>query len=203
MRILGLTGSIGMGKSTTAHLFRYLGVPVHDADATVHGLMGPGGAAVDAISNLFAGVEQNGAIDRQALGARVFGNDSALKQLEAVLHPQVRAAEQRFLAREARRGVKLVVLDIPLFFETEGEKRVDAVAVVTAPAFLQRARVMVRPGMTAEKFRAILARQVPDAEKRARADFLVQSGLGRAHALRQVRAIVKLVSGSDESEARG
>lgn len=193
MYILGLTGSIGMGKSTAAADFKRLGVPVHDADATVHGLLGPGGAAVEAVGALFPGIVKDGAVDRQALGARVFGNDDALKKLENVLHPLVREAEYRFLNLWMGHKAPLVVLDIPLLFETHGEERCDGVAVVTAPAFLQRQRVMARPGMTEEKFKAILAKQMPDKVKRASADFIIQTGLGRYHSLKTIKAIIKSV----------
>ncbi len=154
MRILGLTGSIGMGKSTAAAMLRALGLPVHDADATVHQLLGRGGKAVAAVDAAFPGVVVAGAVDRKALGAKVFGQPAQLKKLEAILHPLVRREEQRFLqdCREKRHDV--VVLDIPLLFETGGEKRCDGVVVVTAPQFLQTQRVMKRPGMTMARFRA-------------------------------------------------
>lgn len=192
MNVLGLTGSIGMGKTATANMFRRLGVPVHDADAAVHDLLGPGGAAVEAVAESFPGVEAaHGGIDRHALGKRVFGDEAALKALEAILHPLVRDAERDFKNRCRRAGRRLVVLDIPLLFETGADRRCDRTCVVTAPAFLQRQRVMRRPGMTETRFRQILGRQMSDAEKRRRADYLVQSGLGRHHALHQVREIVK------------
>lgn len=194
MYILGLTGSIGMGKSTAAEDFRRLRIPVHDADATVHGLLGKGGAAVDRVDKAFPGVVQDGAVDRQKLGAKVFGDDRALKQLEDILHPLVREAENKFLNQNMVRKERLVVLDIPLLFETGGEGRCDGVAVVTAPAFLQRQRVMARPGMTDEKFQAILAKQMPDSTKRASADFIIQTGLGRRHSLNIIKAIVDHVA---------
>lgn len=193
MFILGLTGSIGMGKTTAADAFRRLGVPVHDADATVHRLMVAGGLAVPAVSEHFPDCIQGGVVDRKALGARVFDDDAALKILEGVLHPLVRADEQRFLRQYARRGATLVVLDIPLLFETGAEGRCDAVAVVSAPDFVQRQRVMARPGMTAEKMAAILGRQMADAEKKRRAAFVIQTGQGRADALRTIREIVRLI----------
>ncbi|HEY0523752.1 MAG TPA: dephospho-CoA kinase [Stellaceae bacterium] len=194
MIVLGLTGSIGMGKSTAAAMLRRLGVPVHDADATVHRLMAPGGRAVPAVSAAFPDVlTPTGGIDRRALGARVFGDRAALRRLESILHPMVGAAERRFLARQARRRARLVVLDIPLLFETGGDRRCDAVIVVTAPPFLQRARVMRRPGMTEGKLAAILAKQMPDAEKRRRADFVVPTGLGRDAALHRLAAIVRVM----------
>ncbi|MGB0681316.1 MAG: dephospho-CoA kinase [Magnetovibrionaceae bacterium] len=197
MIILGLTGSIGMGKSTTANMFRYFGIPVHDADATVHDLMGPKGAALDAVETAFPGVVGDAGVDRKALGNRVFGDQPARRRLEAILHPLVRQRETRFLNRQRLQAKALVVLDIPLLFETGGDARVDSVVVATAPAFLQRARVMARPGMTVETFQSILAAQMPDQEKRARADYLVQTGLGRAYALRQVRALVRLFTETD------
>jgi dephospho-CoA kinase len=194
MKVLGLTGSIGMGKSTAAAMLRRLGVPVHDADATVHRLMGAGGAAVPRIEALFPGVTKNGAVDRPELGRRVFADPAALRRLEAILHPMVRDEERRFLARQRRRGVRLVVLDVPLLFETGGQRRCDKVAVVSAPAFLQAQRVLKRPGMTAARLAAVRAQQMPDAEKRRRADFVIPTGTGMAPALRRLRAIVRMMS---------
>lgn len=191
MIVLGLTGSIGMGKSTAAAMFREEGVPVHDADATVHQLMGPKGSAVAEIESVFPGVAGSAGVDRKALGARVFEDDGALRQLEAILHPLVRRAERAFRSRQRCLGKSLVVLDIPLLFETGGDARCDVVAVVTAPAFLQRRRVLSRPGMTETRFQQVLAKQMGDREKRERADYLIQSGIGRHHALQQVREIVK------------
>lgn len=190
MVILGLTGSIGMGKSTAAGMFRYLGVPVHDADASVHRLMVPGGAAFDPIISVFPDVLKGGRIDRQILGAIVFADSDALKRLEAVLHPLVRAEENRFLKLNRLAQRSLVVLDIPLLFETAGEKRCDHVAVVSAPKFVQRQRVMARSGMTDAKFSAILAKQMPDREKRRKADFIIPTGLGRAVTFATIRTIV-------------
>ena len=193
MIILGLTGSIGMGKSTAARMLRRFGVPVHDADRVVHGLLAKGGAAVAAVETAFGPeVIRDGAVDRPRLGARVFGDRAALGRLEAILHPLVRRAERRFLALAAARRAKLVVLDIPLLFETGGQRRMDATVVVTAPAFIQRLRVLARPGMSADKLDAILRRQTPDAEKRRRADFLVQTGLGKGPALRRLKRIVTI-----------
>jgi dephospho-CoA kinase len=191
MIVLGLTGSVGMGKSTAAAMFRRLGVPVHDSDAAVHRLLARHGAAVEAVATEFPGVlRPEGGIDRAALGARVFGDAAALKRLERILHPLVRRSQQRFLAaaRAARRP--LVVLDIPLLYETGGERRCDAVIVVSAPPFLQRARVMARAGMTEARFRAVLAKQLPDAEKRRRADYVLSSGLGRAVTFRRLTRLV-------------
>lgn len=192
MIILGLTGSIGMGKSTAASMLRRMGVPVHDADATVHALFGPGGKAIAAVAAAFPGVlGADGAIDRKALGAKVFGDDAALKRLEAIVHPLVRAAERDFLARQRRRRTRLVVLDIPLLFETQGERRCDVVAVVSAPAFLQAARVLARPGMTRQRLDAVLAKQMPDGDKRRRADVVIPTGLGKNPAWRRLRLLVE------------
>lgn len=193
MIVLGLTGSIGMGKSTTADLFRAAGVPVHDADATVHALYR--GPAVAAIEAAFPGTTREGSVDRAALGARVLGDDAAVKRLEAIVHPLVRAAETAFLDGARSRGRRVVVLDIPLLFETGGDARVDAVVTVTAPADVQRARVLARPGATVETFERILARQMPDAEKRRRSHFLVDSGRGLAPARLQVEGILRACRG--------
>jgi dephospho-CoA kinase len=178
--ILGLTGSIGMGKSTAAGMLRQMGVPVYDADAAVHRLQAPGGIAVPPIEAAFPGVVKNGVLDRQALGARVFGNKEALRKLEAIVHPLVAREQRRFIRRAALNREPLVVLDIPLLFEGRGERRVDGVLVVSAPAFLQRERVMARPGMTAEKFAGILKQQVPDSQKRRKATVVIPTGLGLA-----------------------
>lgn len=190
MVILGLTGSIGMGKSTAAGMFRYLGVPVHDADSSVHHLMAPDGAAFEPIISAFPDVLQDGRIDRQILGPIVFADSDALKCLEAILHPLVRGEENRFLKQNRLAQRPLVVLDIPLLFETAGEKRCDQVAVVSAPEFIQRQRVMARSGMTEAKFSAILAKQMPDREKRRKADFIIPTGLGRAVTFAKIRTIV-------------
>jgi dephospho-CoA kinase len=188
MFILGLTGSIGMGKTTTAQLFAGEGVPVHDSDAAVHRLYE--GEAVGAIEAAFPGTTANGLVDRQKLGAMVVGDVAALKRLEAIVHPLVRQSETRFLEQARARGEKIVLLDIPLLYETGGDQRVDAVVVVTAPADMQRRRVLTRPGMTPEKLDALLAKQMPDSEKRARADFIVDSGGGLEAAREQVRNIL-------------
>ena len=198
MIILGLTGSIGMGKSTAAGMFRRMRVPLFDADAEVHRLLAPGGAAVARVETAFPGVrDAAGRVDRRRLGQRVFGNPSDLRMLEGILHPLVRAAERRFVWRGRARGERLVVLDIPLLFETGGDRRCDYVLVVSAPAWLQRQRVIRRPGMTRDRFAAILRAQTPDQEKRRRADFVVTSGLGQAVTLRQMRAIVRILRGGD------
>ncbi len=193
MLVIGLTGSIGMGKSSAAVMLRRLGLPVHDADAAVHKLMAQGGAAVAAVEAAFPGVVQDLQVDRGRLGAKVLGDDAALKRLEAILHPLVRAEARAFLAKHARQRRPLVVLDIPLLFETGGDALCDAVIVVSAPLFAQRARVLRRPGMTEAKMQAILARQLPDAQKRRRADFVVQTGLSKGRTLRQLAAIVRLL----------
>jgi dephospho-CoA kinase len=203
--ILGLTGSIGMGKSTAAAALRRLGVPVFDADAEVHRLLAPGGGAVAAVAAAFPGVRREaGGIDRQALGRLVFNNPAALRCLEEILHPLVRTAERRFVARVRSRRERLAVLDIPLLFETGGGVRCDYVAVVSAPARLQRERVMRRPGMSAARFAGIRAAQMPDSEKRRRADFVVPTALGRGESYRQLAAIVRrLRAGEVPSRKRG
>lgn len=190
MFVLGLTGSIGMGKSTAARMLAAMGAPVCDSDAVVHRLLANGGAAVPAIDAAFPGVVRDGAVDRRGLGAAVFGDPEALKRLEGILHPRVQEAQRRFLARAARHGVRVAVLDIPLLFETGGERRVDRTVVVTAPFAVQKARVLARPGMTPEKFAAILRRQMPDVEKRRRADFRVPTGNGRLTTRRALRGIL-------------
>ena len=180
-----------MGKSTAAREFRRLRIPVHDADKAVHRLLGRGGQAVGAVAEAFPGVLKDGAIDRAALGRLVFADPEALKRLEGILHPLVRTAERRFLARARRRRRKLVVLDIPLLFETGGQARCDKVLVVSAPRRIQLARVMARPGMTAERLAGVEARQMPDAEKRRRADIVIETGLGRRHSLAKLRRELK------------
>lgn len=194
MIILGLTGSIGMGKSTAAGMLRRLGVPVHDSDAAVHRLIGPGGRAVAAVEEAFPGVVVDGAVDRPALGAKVFGDPAALKRLEAILHPMVSEEKGRFLRREAARRTKVVALDVPLLFETGGDRGCDATILITAPPFIQAARVLRRPGMTKERLEEIRARQMPELDKRRRADFIVQSGLGYRLTLQRLTAIVRLMS---------
>jgi dephospho-CoA kinase len=192
MIVLGLTGSVGMGKSTAAAMLRKLGVPVHDSDATVHRLMAPGGAAVAAVARAFPKVlAAGGGIDRAKLGRRVFGDAAALERLERILWPLVRRSQQRFLQNARARRLPLVVLDVPLLFESGGEQRVDQIVVVSAPAYLQRARVMSRPGMTEERFAAILRQQMPDSEKRRRADVVVPTGLGRAVTFRLLARLVR------------
>jgi len=192
MFIIGLTGSLGMGKSTTARFFAEQGVPVHDADAVVHRLYE--GEAAAAIEQAFPGATSLGKVDRNRLAALVLDDPAALKKLEAIVHPLVQAAEQRLLAQARSRGEKVAVLDIPLLFETGGHERVDAVVVVSAPAEVQRSRVLERPGMTIEKLDAILGRQMPDAEKRLRADFVVDTSHGFEATRAQVRAILNAVA---------
>jgi dephospho-CoA kinase len=192
MFILGLTGSLGMGKSTTARFFAEQGVPVHDADAVVHRLYQ--GEAVNAIEAAFPGTISGGKVDRNKLAERVLGDAAALKQLEAIIHPLVHEAERRLLAEAEARGEEVAVLDIPLLFETGSDRRVDAVVVVSAPPEVQRARVLERPDMTIEKLESILAKQMPDAEKRRRADFVVDTSSGFDAARAQVRAILDAVA---------
>ncbi|MBT3237451.1 MAG: dephospho-CoA kinase [Rhodospirillaceae bacterium] len=194
MVILGLTGSIGMGKTTVSRYFRSLGLPVYDADAEVHKLMAKGGRAVKAIEETFPDVARKGTINRVALGKQVFGDAEALRRLESILHPLVWQAERRFLGNAARHGVPVVVLDVPLLLEAEADKLCDAVVVVTAPPFVQKPRVMSRPGMTEERFQAIMEEQMPDAEKRMRADFIINTGRGKSDGLRQAKSIVKVTS---------
>jgi dephospho-CoA kinase len=192
MFILGLTGSIGMGKSTTAGFFREAGVPVHDSDAVVHRLYE--GEAVAPVEAAFPGVTVDGRIDRTRLAAQLVGRPDAIKRLEAIVHPLVRAVSQRFVEDNARSGTRIIVLDIPLLFETGGEKNVDAVVVVSAPADVQRARVLGRPGMTAEKLDALLTRQMSDADKRARAHFIIDSSRSFDSARAQVLSVLRAVS---------
>ena len=193
MIVLGLTGSIGMGKSTTAVMFRDLGVPVHDSDEAVHRLYA--GQAAALVEAAFPGVVRDGVVDRHELSRRVLGDGAALKRLEAIVHPLVRADADAFIAQHRAAGTALVVLDIPLLFETAGRHRVDKVAVVTAPPEVQRARVIARPGMTEQKFAAILAEQVPDAEKRRLADFIIETGEGLDAARAAVADIVRELAG--------
>ena len=188
MIVLGLTGSIGMGKSTTAKMFTDAGVPVHDSDEAVHRLYA--GEAAPLIEAAFPGTVRDGVVDRTELSRHVLGDATALKKLEAIIHPLVRANANAFLDRSRNAGAPIAVLDIPLLFETNGRGRVDKVVVVTASADAQRQRVLARPGMSEQKFEAILAKQVPDAEKRKRADYIVDTGDGLAAAREAVRAII-------------
>src|ERR1700676_127294 len=192
MFILGLTGSLGMGKSTTAGFFAEAGIPVHDADAVVHRLYE--GEAARAIEAAFPGTTTAGKVDRIKLAARVLDDPAALRQLEAIVHPLVQAAEGRFLADARARDAKIVVLDIPLLLETESHHRVDAVVVVTAPSETQRRRVLERPGMTPDKLDALLARQMPDSEKRRHANFVVDTSHGFEAASEQVKEILRAIA---------
>jgi dephospho-CoA kinase len=194
MFILGLTGSIGMGKSTTANFFAEAGVPVHDSDAAVHRLYQ--GDAVAPVEAAFPGVAVDGQIDRVKLAGQLIGEPDAIKRLEAIVHPLVRAATQRFVQAQAAKGARVILLDIPLLLETGGEKSVDAVVVVSSPPEVQRARVLARPGMTAEKLDALLARQMPDAEKRARAHFVVDTSRSFDSARAQVHGILRAIASS-------
>ena len=192
MFILGLTGSIGMGKSTTAKFFAEAGVPVHDADAAVHRLYE--NEAVPLIEAAFPGTTSGGQVDRERLAKRVLGDAAAIKRLEQIVHPLVAEVRERFLREAEASGAKVAVLDIPLLLETGGDARCDAVVVVSAPGDVQRTRAFERPGMTEEKFAAILAKQMPDAEKRARADFVVDTSQGYETARTQVRDILARVA---------
>jgi dephospho-CoA kinase len=191
MITLGLTGSIGMGKSTAAADLQVLGVPVCNADMLVHQLLAKGGEAVEAVAQTFPETLVAGQIDRTLLGKAVFHDKEKLAALEKILHPLVVTKENAFIAEQKKNGAKIAVLEIPLLYETGAESRCDKVMVVTAPGFIQKYRVLKRPGMTAEKFHNILALQMPDREKRARADFVVQTGLGNVYSRWQIRNIVR------------
>lgn len=190
---IGLTGSIGMGKSTTAQMFREAGIPVYDADAAVADLYVRGGAAVEPLEAAFPGVTRDGAVDREALRLRVLGDDAAMTRLNAVVHPLLGRDRLEFHRQAEASGADILVFDIPLLFETGGERNMDAVVVVSAPADIQRARVLAREGMTPERLDAILARQVPDADKRARADFVIDTGQGLDVAREGVRRVLAAV----------
>lgn len=189
--LVGLTGSIGMGKTETAKMFTKLGIPVYDADAAVHRLYEPGGAAVPEIEERFPECVVDGRVDRVRLGERVTADKDAFKTLEQIVHPLVAREQMNFIERAGKAGAEIVVLDIPLLFETGGHARMDAVVVVSAPAHIQRARVLERADMTDEKLDRILARQMPDAEKRAKADFVIETDRGLEHAFEQVKTIVR------------
>jgi dephospho-CoA kinase len=191
MIVLGLTGSIAMGKSTAADMLRRRGIAVYDSDVGVHRLLGQGGRAVPAIAQRFPGVVRDGAVDRGALGGIVFGDAAALKALEAIVHPLIRQDQARFLRAAVRRRARVVVLDVPLLFEAGTHRLCDAALVVSAPAWLQRQRVLRRPGMTREKLAGILAKQMPDAEKRRRADAVIPTGLGKRPAWRSLGVAVR------------
>ena len=193
MLIIGLTGSIGMGKSTTAKMFREVGIPVYDADAAVADLYEAGGAAVAPLEAAFPGVTKDGAVDREALRQRVLGDDEAMSRLNAIVHPLVGADRVHFFKDAEAAGADMVVLDIPLLYETGGDANMDAVVVVSAPPEQQRERVLARPGMTAERLDAILSRQMHDAEKRARAHFVVDTSRGLEPAREQVAEIIAVM----------
>jgi dephospho-CoA kinase len=194
MFVLGLTGSIGMGKSTAAAMFRAEGIAVHDADAVVHALYR--GEAAPVIEAAFPGTMRDGVVDRGLLGARVLDDPAALARLEAIMHPLVAASRDAFLTEAEKTGASFVVLDVPLLFETGGDRKVDAVVLVTAPEAVQKVRVSRRPGMTPERLAVILARQRPDAEKRERAHFIIDTGGEFAATARQVRAILRALAGA-------
>ena len=189
--LIGLTGSIGMGKSETAKMFARLGIPVNDSDANVHAVYEPGGAAVPQIEKAFPGTVREGRVDRVLLSKALAADPSGFKKLEAIVHPLVAQVQQAFLAKAEADGADMVVLDIPLLFETGGHARMDAVVVVSAPSHIQRARVLERPGMTEDKLNQILSRQMPDEEKRAKAHYVVVTDKGLDHAFEQVQMIVK------------
>ena len=191
MKVIGLTGGIGMGKSTAARAFRRAHIPVFDADAAVHRLQAPGGAALPAIAATFPGTVTGGVLDRARLRTAVVGNEAAMRQLEAILHPQVRRMERAFLAQARRARAPAAVLDVPLLLETGGEARVDLVVVVSAPRSVQIARVRRRRGMTDEQAAAIIARQMPDSQKRRRAGLVIRTGLSRHAALRPLRRLIR------------
>lgn len=198
MIVVGITGSIGMGKTTAANMLREMNIPVHDSDASVHFLLGPNGAAVNAVARMFPETlqlddKQRPFIDRQLLGRLVFGDRKKKKQLEDLLHPMVRAESDAFKEEMAKRAHKIIALDIPLLFETGGEKRVDVTICVTAPRDVQKERVLSRPGMTSEKFDRIVAGQLPDSEKQKRADYILDSGVDREEMRLQLQKILTLV----------
>ncbi|PNG25396.1 dephospho-CoA kinase [Methylocella silvestris] len=200
MYVLGLTGSIGMGKTTTAGIFRKLGVPVHDSDAAVHALYE--GEAVAAVEAEFPGVTREGRIDRSLLGARVRDDPAAMARLEALVHPMVRRKREAFLREAAAAGQKVAVLDVPLLFETGADKEIDAAVVVSAPEAVQKARVIGRPGMTAQWLQVIMERQMPDAEKRRRAQFIIDTGRGLVEAENQVRGVLRAVAAAAAGAGR-
>ena len=202
MIILGLTGSIGMGKSEAARGFRRLGIPVFDSDAAVHKVMRRNGRAVPRIAHAFPDAVTDGVIDRQALGRHVFANPASLRLLESILHPMVREERDHFLKRMRARRLPLVVLDVPLLFEGGGDRHCDYTAVVSAPHRVQRTRVMARAGMTAEKLAGILRQQIPDAEKRRRADFVIPTGGSRRQSLRVIRGLVTMLRNTPTKQRR-
>lgn len=193
--LVGLTGSIGMGKSETARMFASLGIPVYDSDAVVHSLYAPCGAAVEPIARAFSGVVRDGAVDRTALMAALQKNSEGFARLEAIVHPLVAQRQRAFVGEVVASGAKIAVFDIPLLFETGGDSRMDVIVVVSAPPEIQRERALARPGMTVEKFEQILARQMPDAEKCLLADYVVDTGQGIEHARAQVLKIAEALQG--------
>ncbi len=197
MITIGLTGSIGMGKSATAAMFAEEGVPVYDADAEVHKLQAKGGGAVRAIEAAFPGVVKDGAVDRQTLGEQVFGDPEALNRLNGIIYPMLGSGRAAFFADAEARGCDMVVLDIPKLFETGGDARMDAVFVVSAPEAVQRERVLARPGYSETRLAGILANQMPDAEKRAGADFVIDTSQGFEHAREQVRRVIAAIRAGD------
>jgi dephospho-CoA kinase len=199
MIIIGLTGSIGMGKTTAGAMLRRLGVPVYDADAAVHQIFARGGGAVEPVGEAFPGTLKDGAVDRDALSKAVLGDPEKLKRLEAIVHPQVHKVQRDFLRRAARRRADIVALDIPLLFETGGEDRCDVTILVSAPRDVQARRVLARPGMSEEKFASILSHQMSDYEKRKRADFIVLTGLDKGRTMGQLASIVRTLRGREGS----
>jgi len=195
MLLIGLTGSIGMGKSETAKMFARLGIPVYDADAAVHQLYAEGGAAVAPLEEAFPGVVKQGTVDREELSKRVLGKPEELKKLESIVHPLVGQVQRDFLMKAMEEKQPMVVLDIPLLFETGGRERVDVIVVVSAPYEVQRERVLERPGMTPEKFDTIFAKQTPDAEKREGADFVIETDKGLGPAFEQVKEVAEKLKG--------
>ena len=193
MFVLGLTGSIGMGKSTAANMFKLLGVPVHDADSSVHYLLSKDTLVLKKVADRFPESFDGLSIDRQILGSMVFNDIKARKDLETIIHPHVRMMSKYFLRNQSRIGTRLVVLDIPLLYETGSDSRVDSVVVVTAPKFLQLRRVLMRPGMNVKKLEGILKSQMSDYDKRRRADFIVETGIGKAYTYRALSRLVNLL----------
>lgn len=193
MFVLGLTGSIGMGKSTAANMFKLLGVPVHDADSSVHYLLSKDTLVLNKVADRFPESFDGFSIDRQVLGAIVFNDIKARKDLETIIHPQVREMSKKFVRNQCRIGTRLVVLDIPLLYETGADSRVDSVVVVTAPKFLQLRRVLMRPGMNIKKLEGIMKSQMSDFDKRRRADFIVETGIGKAYTYRALSRLVNLL----------
>ena len=202
MKILGLTGSIGMGKTTTARLFGEAGAPVYDADSAVHAVYAEGGPAAPLLEAAFPGVTRDGAVDREALSARVLADADALRRLESIVHPLLMQSRAEFIHAAVATGADVVVIDVPLLFETGADRMMQAVVVATAPEAVQRERVLARPGMTPAKLDAILARQLPDAEKRARADFVIDTGEGMESARRQVSQVLATIRAPGWRSAR-